>query len=154
MTTLNRLLLGTWLVVVSSFPLPASRFAQAIEQGAAPPPVVHLSRTPHELRRRHGERPREEVEAWVGRVLRYFRAYLKIPLIRGWLVNGWLDSAWGQAKPFIPPEYLEELRGLADGAGVPLRQLYRLHAIPDRTYSCANFAAWGRATAGGRLIPP
>jgi hypothetical protein len=35
---------------------------------------------------------------------------------------------------------------------VPLRELYRLHAIPDRTYSCASFAAWGRVTKTGQLI--
>ena len=35
---------------------------------------------------------------------------------------------------------------------MPLQELYRLHAIPDRTYACANFAAWGQRTAGGRLI--
>ena len=115
-------------------------------------PIVHLSGTPYELGRQHGETLREEVRASVSRVLGYFRAYLKIPLVRSWAVNWWLDVAWNPAKPFIPPDYLEELRGLADGSGVPLRELCRLHAIPDRTYSCSNFAAWGRATAGGRLI--
>jgi hypothetical protein len=115
-------------------------------------PIVHLSGTPHELGRQHGEALREQVRASVGQVLGYFRQYLKIPWVRSWAANWWLDSAWKDARPFLPPDYLEELRGLAEGSGVPLRELCRLHAIPDRTYSCSSFAAWGRATSRGRLI--
>lgn len=85
-------------------------------------------------------------------VLSYFRRYLKIPWVRTWAINWWLDRAWSEAEPFIPPDYREELRGLADGSGVPARELYRLHAISERTYACSSFAAWGRATAEGRLI--
>ena len=114
--------------------------------------VVHLSGTPYELGRQHGELLRDDVRANVNQVLGYFRRYVKIPWVRTRLINWWLDHAWKQAAPFVPPAYLEELRGLADGAGVSLWDLYRLHAIPDRTYACSNFAAWGRATSGGRLI--
>jgi len=114
--------------------------------------VVHLSGTPYELGRQHGEALREEVRAATSQVLGYFRRYLKIPWVRSWAVNWWLETAWRQATPYLSPDYLEELRGLADGSGVPLRELYRFHAVPDRTYSCANFAAWGRVTAGGRLV--
>ena len=95
---------------------------------------------------------RDEVREAVTKVLGYFRGYLKIPGIRTWAANWWLEYAWKQARPFIPQDHLEELRGLADGSGVSLEDLYRLHAVPDRTYSCSSFAAWGRATADGRLI--
>jgi len=115
-------------------------------------PVIHLSGSPYEIGRQHGEALREEVQAAVNHVLGYFRRYLQIPWVRSLAVNWWLDGAWRQALPFIPRAYLEELRGLADGSGVPLRELFRLHAIPDRTYSCSTFAAWGRTTADGRLI--
>ncbi|MBI2104006.1 MAG: hypothetical protein HYT90_00290 [Candidatus Omnitrophica bacterium] len=114
--------------------------------------IVELSGTPYELGRQHGDALREEVRASVAQVLGFFRGYLKVPWAGGLAVNWWLDRAWAQAVPFVPADALEELRGLADGSGVPLRELFRLHAIPDRTYSCSNFAAWGRATAGGRLI--
>ena len=114
--------------------------------------VVYLSGTPYEIGRQHGEALREPVRAMVGQVLSYFRSYLKIPWMRAWPINWWLDSEWRQARPFISKASLEELSGLADGSGVPLRELHRIHAIPDRTYSCASFAAWGRATTDGRLI--
>lgn len=114
--------------------------------------VVELSGSPYELGLQHGAALREEVRASVSQVLGYFRSYLKLPLLGPWLINGWLESAWRQANPYVPPEIREELRGLSDASGVPLRELKRLHAVPDRTYSCASFAAWGRATADGRLI--
>lgn len=133
---------------LSTFHLPPDGRAEAAE-GLR---VVSLSGTPYEMGRQHGETLRDEVRASVGQVLGYFRRYLRIPWMRTWLVNAWLERGWRQAKPFIAPEVFEELRGLADGSGVPLAELYRLHAVPDRTYSCSNFAAWGRATDGGRLI--
>jgi hypothetical protein len=115
-------------------------------------PIAYLSGTPYEIGRQHGELLREDVRGAVRQLLGYFRSYLNIPLVRAWAVNWWLDRAWHAAMPSVSADVREELRGLADGAGVPVRELYRLHAIPDRTYSCASFAAWGRATAGGRLI--
>ena len=115
-------------------------------------PIVYLSGTPYEMGRQHGEALRTGVRESVAQVLGYFRGYLKIPVLRAYAVNWWLERAWNQSIPFIPRDYLEELRGLADGSGVPVAELARLHAIPDRTYSCSNFAAWGRATKNGRLI--
>jgi hypothetical protein len=68
------------------------------------------------------------------------------------LADWWLGRAWSESRRHIPPDHLEEMRGLADGSGVPFDDLCRLHAVPDRTYSCTNFAAWGDATPGGRLV--
>jgi len=115
-------------------------------------PVVYLEGTPYEIGRQHGELLRESVRECVAQVLGYFRSYLKVPVVRGMLVNWWLDRSWGHALPYIPKAYLEELKGLADGSGVSLKELWRLHAIPDRTYACSGLAVWGRATADGRLI--
>lgn len=114
--------------------------------------IARLSGTPYEIGHQHGTLLREEMRASLAQVLGYFRRYLKIPWVGTLAANWWLDSAWSKALPFISPDILEELKGLSDGSGAPLADLYRLHAIPERTYSCANFAAWGRATAGGRLI--
>ena len=140
-----------WLVLFSPFTLDPSPAAAAAERDDGPPVVV-LSGTPYEMGRQHGTALRGEVQASVRRVLSYFRRYLNVPWVGPLAVNWWIDRVWHDAYRSIPPAYLEELRGLADGSGVPLVELERLHAIPDRTYSCSNFAAWGRATADGRLI--
>lgn len=114
--------------------------------------VVFLEGTPYELGRQHGELLREQVRHTIRRVLGYFRGYLKVPVLGALAADWWLDRPWRKSVPWIPEEYLEELRGVADGSGVPLKELWRLHAIPDRTYACSNMAVWGKATAEGRLI--
>ena len=50
--------------------------------------VAFLSGSPYEIGRQHGSLLREEVQASVSGVLRYFRRYLKIPWVRSLLVNG------------------------------------------------------------------
>jgi hypothetical protein len=63
-----------------------------------------------------------------------------------------LDAAWQQMAPFVPQRYQDEMRGLADGAGVSLRYVRWAHAIPDLSeFHCTFFAAWGRATRTGHL---
>ena len=115
-------------------------------------PVVYLEGSPYEMGRQHGELLRDPVRRSVARLLGYFRQYPHIPFFGPRAVNWWLGSAWRQAEPFIPSDYLEELRGLSDASGVGLKDLRRLHAIPDRTYACSGLAAWGRATRDGRLV--
>ncbi len=114
--------------------------------------VVNLWGAPYEMGRQHGELLRDEVRGSVQQALGYCRRYLKIPFIGAWAADWWLGSAWRTLQPFVPQDRLEELRGLADGSGVSLADLYRLHALPERTYACSNFAVWGPATIDGRLI--
>ena len=115
-------------------------------------PIVFLEGTPYELGRQHGELLRETVQHSLRHILGHFRRYLKAPLLSPLAVNWWLGRSWAQSAPLIPQDYLEELRGVSDGSGVPLAELWRLHAIPERTYACSTMAVWGRATADGRLI--
>lgn len=114
--------------------------------------VVHLSGSPYDIGYQHGSLLREEVRGCVAQILGYIRGYLKIPWLGSWLATAWLGKAWQDAYSFVADDYLEELRGLSDSSGVPLRELSLFHAIPDRTYACANFAAWKDLTADGRLI--
>ena len=51
---------------------------------------------------------------------------------------------------FIPPQFLEEMKGLAEAGGVPMNTIVALHAMTYLT-SCAGAAAWGPATRDGRL---
>jgi dienelactone hydrolase len=51
-----------------------------------------------------------------------------------------LKAIWDRIAPHIPAHFHEELRGLADGSGVPLADLQLLHAIPSR-YHCTGTAA-------------
>jgi len=56
-------------------------------------------------------------------------------------------------EPYVPKRYLEEMRGLAKGAGIPLKTLERMHALPELTAtSCSSFAVANQMTTDGRLI--
>ena len=140
-----------WLLIIACAATARAEAAGRLEYQDGVP-VVYLSGTPYEIGRQHGELLKDDVRASVTEVLGFFRSYLKVPLIRIWAVNWWLDNAWRAGSKYMAAGDLEELRGLSDGSGVPLRELYRLHAIPDRTYSCSMLAAWGHATSDGRLI--
>ena len=63
-----------------------------------------------------------------------------------------LDEAWAQMAPFVAERHKEEMRGLAEGAGVDLKLVHRAHAIPDLSeFHCTFFGAWGDATGDGHL---
>jgi len=55
-------------------------------------------------------------------------------------------------EPFMSTRFKEELRGLAEGSGLPLAVLQRAHMIPVVSeYSCSGVAIWGAATRNGHL---
>lgn len=54
-------------------------------------------------------------------------------------------------RPFIAPEYFEELRGLADGAGLPLATVQAANIFPE-FFHCSGAAVFGKATKGGTLL--
>lgn len=54
-------------------------------------------------------------------------------------------------RPFIAPEYFEEMRGLADGAGLPLATVQAANIFPE-FFHCSGLAVFGKATRGGTLL--
>jgi hypothetical protein len=63
-----------------------------------------------------------------------------------------LDAAWKATSPHIQERFKRQMRGLADGAGIPLATLRRVYMIPVVSdYSCSGAALWGKATKDGHL---
>ncbi|MBI5684987.1 MAG: hypothetical protein HZC54_07890 [Verrucomicrobia bacterium] len=54
-------------------------------------------------------------------------------------------------RPFIAPEYCEEMRGVADGAGLPLATVQAANIFPE-FFHCSGVAVFGKATRGGTLL--
>lgn len=116
-------------------------------------PVLYLSGSPYEIGYQHGSMMREQVRRAAANASAFADRQSKVPLVGKWMARGRLDAAWKQMSPFVPGDYLQEMEGLADGAEISLKVLQRIHALPELTsVSCASFAAFGRATEGGRLI--
>jgi isopenicillin-N N-acyltransferase like protein len=68
------------------------------------------------------------------------------------IINDFLDHAWHLMARYAPREDLEEMRGLADGSGIPLDVIHRMHAIPDTgETSCSGLVANGSATKDGHV---
>ncbi|MBI3615538.1 MAG: hypothetical protein HY211_03360 [Candidatus Omnitrophica bacterium] len=116
-------------------------------------PVLILHGSPYEMGYQHGALLQEEVHASVDNAMAFVDGQIKVPLAGRWFARRALDRAWNQMAPFVPLEIQQELQGLADGAGVSLRDLQRVHALPElMSSSCSSFAAFGQATREGRMI--
>lgn len=106
--------------------------------------VLHLWGSPYEMGYAHGTLCAEQVRELVGNLTGAVGEF-GVPMAM-------VDAAWAQMEPFVPERYLEEMRGLAEGAGLDLQQVHRAHAIPDLSeFHCTFFGAWGDATADGHL---
>ena len=53
-------------------------------------------------------------------------------------------------KPFVPSKYFAEMRGLADGAAVPLEDIQVANFIPE-LFHCSGFAVMNSATRDGTM---
>ena len=63
-----------------------------------------------------------------------------------------LDEAWRTMEPYMSARFKEELHGLAEGSGLSLAVLQRVHMIPIVSeYACSGVAIWGPATRTGHL---
>lgn len=63
-----------------------------------------------------------------------------------------LDKAWETVLPHLSTQWVDQLRGLAAGSGLPYQDILRTHMIPVlKNYSCSGAAIWGQATADHKM---
>ena len=116
-------------------------------------PVVVLKGTPYEMGFEHGSRYKSQVRASVTNILSFMERQTSLPVFRRLYSRYKLSRYWAKMKRYVPKRYLEEMKGLADGSGVSLRDLQRVHALPEfAAVWCASSVAYGKATEGGRLL--
>merc|ERR1719506_1852123 len=73
--------------------------------------------------------------------------------ISNWTIEKVLDWQERQSAPYISQYFLDEMRGLAEGAGVDFKLVLRVHMLPELTKGhCSMFGAWGGATEGGKTL--
>ena len=116
-------------------------------------PVLKLEGDPYHRGLTEGRLLSQEISHAYQEIFRYFRSQLPIPGLNRFIINRFLDRAWNSLEPYVSYTEYEHMRGLADGAGVPLRQVLRIHAIPEiHPTGCSNGAYWGPATNDKKLI--
>jgi hypothetical protein len=112
--------------------------------------VLHVAGTPYEMGFQHGRLLREHVHAVVRFLLDEKAKEMTAEVAGMELMSPQLIIQGIQAvqQPFLPDWYDEELRGLADGSGVPLADIRTANFIPE-LFHCSGFAVSGAATANG-----
>lgn len=116
-------------------------------------PVLHLTGSPYHRGYEEGRLLKTEIRSGMERILAYFRGELKVPFVNRMIIRFMGDRAWNDMAPYVRYDEYRQIEGLADGAGVPLKQLLRIHAMPELFPTlCANGAYWGEATLNGKMI--
>ena len=109
--------------------------------------VLHVAGTPYEMGFQHGRLLRDHVHAVV-RFLLDEKAKEMTAEVAGMELltpQQIIQGIQVVQQPFIPEWYTEELRGLADGSGVPLAEVQICNFIPE-LFHCSGFALSGAAT--------
>ncbi|MHC4956982.1 MAG: C45 family autoproteolytic acyltransferase/hydrolase [Planctomycetota bacterium] len=106
-------------------------------------PVARLAGSHYEIGRQHGVLFKEQI-----RFLKreYFEA-LAMPAVGVDTLRKWTRSV----EPFVPDHLKEELRGIADGAGLTYEQVLTVNTMVDKLQSvmCSTVVATGDATVDG-----
>ena len=118
--------------------------------------VLYLKGTPYEMGFQHGKLLKDDLRDSLDDVLNFCYEFVgkevKLPLVGKSITNFLLDEAYKTMEPFIPKDDKEEMEGLADGSGISLKNIQRVHAIPGLSEtSCSAIAAFGKATQDGNL---
>ena len=116
-----------------------------LTNGIARVPVVVVRGTPHQMGWHLGQLMREEIQELAPAAVAGFKKELRVS-------DETLDLAWAMTASYTDARVQQQLVGLAEGSGLPVRLLQRVHCLPLlMPYSCSSIAAWGSATEDGHL---
>ncbi len=105
--------------------------------------ILHVSGSHYEMGFQHGYLLQEEVQQNIRAFLHYAEMYLPISDLLGY---------WNISKSYVPPEYIEEMQGIADGANISFYDIVAsIMAVEYSDHGCYGIAAWGPATVDGQL---
>lgn len=108
-------------------------------------PVVVVRGTPYQMGWHLGRIMREEIGKLAPLAVAGFKQELGIK-------DEALDLAWATTAGYTDARVQQQLVGLAEGSGQPVRLLQYVHCLPLlMPYSCSSIAAWGAATEDGHL---
>ncbi len=110
--------------------------------------VLHLEGSPYEMGYQHGVLLKNHVRRNVRNILYGVGVVSSIESGK-WFLDE-IQSAYERLKPHIPKEYIEEMDGLADGAGIKREEIRLTNVFPE-LFHCSGIALFGKATEGGKL---
>ncbi len=124
--------------------------------------LVRLEGSPYEIGLQQGKLLKEQIND-------VYKIYLNDLVYKKWIkeyaiLKGVTDAYSNpqksmakfakQSEKDIPAEYIEEMKGLAEGAGIPYQEVLNMSSHVDyfAVLMCSTFAANGKATTDGNLI--
>ncbi len=111
--------------------------------------VLYLSGTAREIGYQHGRLLAPNIKRMAERLL--YGVGLAYSLEKGlWFLREAEKLAVRQ-RPYIEPEYIEEMKGLAEGAGLPETIVQSANLFPE-FFHCSGAALFGKATKNGELL--
>lgn len=112
--------------------------------------VLHVKGSPYEMGYQHGvllkDHCRENFNFLLGEKAKDLIGFGKLKLNPRFVI----DSIVKTQKQFIPPHYFEEMKGLAEGAGLTTEDIEAANFIPE-LFHCSGFAVMDSATKDGTL---
>ena len=113
--------------------------------------VLHLKGTPYEMGRQQGSLLKTEIRELVHFLLDEKGKEMQMKV--GTLTLGpkpIIGLIAARERIHMPERFFEEMRGVADGAGLPVRDIVTANFIPEM-FHCSGFAISGSATKDGTL---
>jgi len=113
--------------------------------------VLHVKGTPYEMGYQHGALLREHIRQNMHYLLEVKGKQGKLKFM-GMQVSprDVIDAIVERERKFIPQEFMDELDGVADGAGLSHRDIQACNFIPE-LFHCSGFAIMNGATKDGTL---
>lgn len=103
--------------------------------------IVKVWGTPYEMGKAYGTLLKTEIRDYLPNLIKLMTEKAGQPVTV-------LDGVYEQTKPFIPKRFMDEMRGIMDGSGLPLQDIIRGNIIGEASeWHCSLFGAWGKATA-------
>ena len=110
--------------------------------------IIYLEGGPRKIGLQHGQFLCDEVRKTVEGTLYVVGLVYSVEKGRWFLSD--MREAVARLEPHMPKDQIEEIRGLAEGSGVPYESL-RLASYFPALFHCSGFAVSGKATIGGKL---
>jgi len=137
-----------FIALTIALPVFADGYRAVLKDNGRELPICVVKGTPYEMGKAFGQLFSQESQALIERIIGASQMEDADEFS-----NEALDAAWATTLPYVSDYIKEELRGVADGSGIPLQTLIRAHMVPPiATYSCSSLAMWGDATASGDLF--
>jgi hypothetical protein len=114
--------------------------------------VLHLKGTPYEMGYQQGALLREDIRENIHYLFDVKSKELKVELggIKLLDPKRVISGIVAQQKKHVPERFFEEMKGIADGAGIDERDIIVANFIPE-LFHCSGFALSGKATKDGTL---